>query len=403
MTLRKSKKQSPKDPAKVKNDPKITMWREKMEENIDNIKKIVDDMRECDKILRYNLNKLSKQNSEIKDIYDKPKKTTEKCRILFNMNKNLGLCIDTTKTNRKQLKDIVRKINSSLKNINIKYEKLDAYVKTNNLRMFNEREAINRIIEQKYSVEYILTDINRTIEKSKDTINEAEETHKYITKFLKTFCIHEEAHMDKILSDIEKEKKEKKEKKEEKEEEEKKGKINTPLQYAVQEIHLLITRDMPPPKDNYLMKIYIDIINCANDTTKPYESKDNCPENAEKFVTEMIEYLIDYYPVAKGKHKDYKSIHIVVDQLKKIKRRNEVIPLINDYLINNANVKITKKQGTLSKFLFIILSIILSIVLLITGLYFLGVFIAYVIASKKNEPDVQDKAVYSWFYILAVY
>ena len=45
----------------------------------------------------------------------------------------------------------------------------------------------------------------------------------------------------------------------------------------------------------------------------------------------------------------------------------------------------------------IIFSIILGIILLITGLYFLGVFIAYIIIMKKGD-DVH-KSVYSWFYL----
>jgi len=69
----------------------------------------------------------------------------------------------------------------------------------------------------------------------------------------------------------------------------------------------------------------------------------------------------------------------------------------NGRIISKRNIKDNEKKINKLNILMYIVVIILTLILLITGMYFVGVLIAYFIVLR-NKHDY-NQAAYSWFYV----
>ena len=136
-----------------------------------------------------------------------------------------------------------------------------------------------------------------------------------------------------------------------------------------------------------------------NEITK--EMKNKRTSTDEKLITEMFDYLINYLPVQKNKNRKPSHANKFIDKIPKDKKINEkeAKELIKQALID-ANINPNFAKSSIKNILMMISLVILGVILLVTGLYFVGVLVAYIMASKRyTHEETKNKAIYSWLFV----
>lgn len=128
------------------------------------------------------------------------------------------------------------------------------------------------------------------------------------------------------------------------------------------------------------------------------------PNASAETIINGINSLMENAPAVKEKDKNMGLRENIIKEVGQLKDTKEVKPTLIKKL-EEANIDIAgdekKKKSKIKDIILTIVIIVLGVLLLITGVYFLGVLAAYIIASKhyKTHEEIQSKAIYSWLYL----
>jgi len=144
-------------------------------------------------------------------------------------------------------------------------------------------------------------------------------------------------------------------------------------------------------KNNSQKQIYDNLVEEMNKRTN----------TDEKVINDMLHYLITYLPVQKNKTINPSHANKFINKISKDKKmeEKEIRKLIDQTLID-AGIDLNFNKSSIKNILIMISIVILGIILLVTGLYFVGVLVAYIMASKRyTHEETKNKAIYSWLFV----